>query len=176
MKKIVYIIICFLVMASTVVAEEKKENIVSTNVFNFIISTFGIEYERVINQNWGLQGSFRYGSYKIGDFNVNWPGFTAGARWYTNGEAPAGFFIGPSIYANLMSIDFKLGTVAETISATFIGPMAELGYKWIWGNVTLYPSTIVGYLSGEAKSAKTGQKLSYGGTALGLGLNIGIVF
>lgn len=176
MRKILYIFFGLLLMVSTVWADEKKENIVSTNTLNFIISTFGVEYERIINPKWGIQGSFRYGSYKIGDFNVSWPGFTVGGRWYYSEEAPAGWFVGPSIYANIMSVTFKLATTQDIVSGFFIGPIVDYGYRWVWDSIVLSPSAMFGYLVGEIKSDITNQKLSYGGTTYGIGLNLGIAF
>lgn len=176
MRKILYIFFGLLLMVSTVCADEKKENIVSTNVFNFFISTFGAEYERIINPEWGVQGSFRYGSYKIGDVDVSWPGVTVGVRRYIDKEAPSGYFVGASIYANIMSATFRLGTKEDVISAFFIGPMLETGYRWVWDSIVLSPSAIFGYLAGEAKSDKLNLKLSYGGIAYGAGLNLGIAF
>jgi len=158
--------------------EKQLQNNVSVNVFNFIISTFSVEYERFLfySQKLGIYGTARYGSFEISDVDISWPGVSAGVRFYPNGHAPAGLFLAGLLYWNQMKVDFQLGGLSEEVTASFIGPMVGLGYRWNMDGFTVAPAFQVGSLSGEAKSAVTNQKLNYGGGAFMLGLNVGYAF
>lgn len=158
------------------------KNVLTTNAFNFIIATFGAEYERVLSEKSGVYGAFRYGSFKIGDSDASWPGVSVGYHMYPGGHAPTGFYWGPLAYFNAMTVTFsgldaKLAKTTEKVSATFIGPMVDAGTRWDWGGFVLSPSLQIGYLTGEAKSTLTGaSSFGYGGFAWGLGLNVGAAF
>ena len=166
-----------------------KKNVLTTNVFNLIVSTFGAEYEYINDPGMGIQGSFRYGSYKIGDYECSWPGVSAGVRFYPGKNAPTGMYWGPLLYAQFMSVTFPgtasgfnyttmtwTYTAEETVSATFVGPMVELGYRWDWGGFAFSPSLQLGYLAGKAENESGNASLSYGGFAWGVGLNCGVTF
>jgi hypothetical protein len=168
-------------LASTVPSGARADikNVLSTNVLNLFIGTFSAEYEYATSPTMGLFGVFRYGSFKIGDHETSWPGFSAGVHFYPREKAPEGFFWGPLLYANLMTTtfsDFWTGK-KEDVSATFIGPMVEGGHRWNWDGFTLGLSLQFGFLAGSLENPFVpGDELSYGGFAWGLGANVGYGF
>ncbi|MEK7767286.1 MAG: hypothetical protein AAB368_13735 [bacterium] len=163
----------------------EHQNVLTTNVFNLIITTFGLEYERVLSESGGAWGAFRYGSYDFGSgAKASWPGVSLGYHWYPAKNAPTGFYIGPLLYTQFMNFTFTGlslatagATISEDVTGTFIGPMVDLGTRWDWGGFILSPSLQVGYLTGSVKAKTVNVSApSYGGVAFGLGLNVGAAF
>lgn len=176
-------------ISSLPVKGQAKEysNVLSTNIFNYVISTFSVEYEHFnAAKKMGVYATVRYGSFEISDIDITWPGASIGVRWYPGGHAPSGFFWGPLLYWNQMKaeftarvvtlVPFSVTEVKEDVTASFFGPMVGIGYRWNWGGFTFAPAFQAGFLTGDLESSLTGQDITYGGGAWGLGLNAGFAF
>ncbi len=175
-------------LAGVATAAKPVKNVISTNVFNLGIGVFSAEFEHMRNEKMGFYGVLRYGGYKIGSYETTFPGITLGLHMYPGGKGPEGMYWGPMLYANIVTTTFSYTTLAgtwpnwyyttteEEVSATFFGPMVDVGYRWNWGGFTLSPSFQVGFLIGNLEDSTGTLSLDYGGGAYLAGLNLGYAF
>ncbi|MEW6556722.1 MAG: DUF3575 domain-containing protein [Elusimicrobiota bacterium] len=195
-KKLLVVLLLGLAVVSVMKAQEHNSAI-TTNIFNLFIALPSAEFETKIADNMGLFGSLRFGSYEIGDFKTSIFGVSAGVDIYPGkSEGIEGFYIGPMLYLNQMTVTFKsigyydytdiwnpvyVPGKTEDVSGSMLGPMCRIGYRWDWGGFAFSPSAQLGFIVGKIESSITdaaGQKmeLKYGGFSFGLGLNMGVAF
>lgn len=150
------------------------KNSVTTNVLGMAIGAVNGIYEFEYGDKetvgvgvsmWGLtSGSWKFSSTSLGaDYNI-----------YKSGKKFEGFYVGPSVWLNMVSAEYKSLTLnnalqwvatIEKASGTFFMLGGNLGYKWLWdGGFTLGTGLGVGYTVGSMEVG--GEKAPYGGFGL----------
>lgn len=97
--------------------------VVSTNPFGLMFEWFNAEYERKIGRTltWGLSSSF----FSLDAGDTDYVNGTALVRYYPQGAALSGFYIGGRTGVHRVSADGESGV--------FYGVGFEIGYNWLLG-------------------------------------------
>ena len=121
-----------------------KKNIIKINLTSFFISTFHLNYERVINKKVTLQLGTHYSFFDSGfsnrsinrDKGIRGFGITPEIRFYPNGAAPVGFFIAlsPRFQYYTFTNETYNGLNNSQISWTGVGVGFLMGRQWLVGD------------------------------------------
>jgi hypothetical protein len=97
--------------------------VLSANPFGLMFNWFNADYERKINESstWGVSGSF----FSFGGDDADYVNVQAAYRYYPQGAALSGFYLGGKGGLHHVGID--------TESGRFFGLGFELGYNWLLG-------------------------------------------
>ena len=118
MKKVVtlFSIVLLAIQASNAqVTDDRKTNVINVNLTSFLISHYGLSYERVLSDKISvrLYGDLAYFNYKLSDDNIKLNGFgiLPEFRYYVSGKgAPYNYFVGLYGVIRRYSLD---GSISE---------------------------------------------------------------
>ncbi len=98
-----------------------------------------------------------------------------GANFWPTGNALKGFFVGPRLGVNFVSISYNPDPTASGSGALFIG-MAQAGYQFVWGGFTLSLGGGVGYAFGSVTATGAASYSYPVGITYNLSLRLGATF
>ena len=148
----------------------EHKNILKTNMTSFFISTFHLNYERVMNKQVTLQLGVHYsffGNGVFGDDNgsrnsngVSGFGITPEIRFYPNKIAPIGFYVAfsPRVQSYTVFNEYYNqtgGTSSEQVRYTAVGAGFLVGGQWLIGDrisIESYAGPSINYTNVSAKN------------------------
>lgn len=112
---------------------QTKSNVIKTNLFSPIVKTYWLSYERLLNEDMGVQLGAFYTGAKAGDTKLDGFGLNPEFRYYlSNAAAPKGIYIAPRLrYTNFTlkvtddNVDAK-GTYSAFGGGLLVGAQAHL--------------------------------------------------
>jgi hypothetical protein len=187
MKRSLFMAIFFLALISQLIQAQEnqvkeKKNAVKLNLISPFVKTFNLAYERVLNENLGLQIRGYYTGYsdKGTDPETKTTGFgiIPELRLYLSEKkkAPAGFFVAPFIRFDKFDVteNYEDGS---TIEGTYsdIGAGLLIGHQSVFSNIVTLEAFIgPQYIFGKEEGDIEGQRLK--GVLPRGGVTIGILF
>lgn len=178
MRKV--LLICLLVSLLGTGTALAVEQVISANPLGLLVGVANVEYERVMDDDssWAMRGLF----WSDEDGRWDWSAFGAGAsyRRYFSPPwteeiyfAPAGWYW--AVGADILSVSADRTDIwgrVETGSAVLLGPTAEVGYQWLFGNgFTVEVGAGLSILIGELVVA--GEDIPVVGVAPGFTFGLG---
>jgi len=178
---LVTLVLVLLTMGATA---QTKSNVLKTNLFSPILKTYWLSYERLFNDDAGVQLGFFYTGWNFGDTKLSGFALTPEARFYlSESAAPKGIYLAPGL---------RYSSLTATTDATDTDPGGEAtvstyGGALIVGAQTLLKEvvTIEAYI-GPSYSAKTVDIKSgveedfdlgsFEGFGIRIGVTLGVAF
>jgi len=180
MKKILFYAVILLAGFSQILSAQDKKNAIKLNLMSPFVKTFNLAYERVLNENLGLQLRGYYTGYtnKSDDPKTKTEGFgiLPELRLYLSEKksAPGGFFLAPFLRFDKFNVtdtyeegnenagtwtDFGAGLVIghQAVFSNIVTLEAFIGPQYIWGNE-----------SGDVEPLKLNGVLPRGGVTVGI--------
>ena len=133
-KKAFFVLFSMLAVSSPAFAQDsgtrtpvEHKQIITANPIGIVFGWFNAEYERKVNETttWGVSGS----NFQGFDSDFNYSNVSAIARYYPQGAALTGFFIGGKLGVHHVSEEYG----PEDDSATALGVGVDVGYNWLIG-------------------------------------------
>jgi hypothetical protein len=97
-------------------ADSPRENVILTNVFLYPFGVFNVEYERVLDERWGVTGAVTgfFANGTLFDSSVRSRGFGVGfgGRYYLTGAAPTGVFLAAFLRAFHVDLETSNGNAS----------------------------------------------------------------
>ncbi len=179
LKKLLVVAVMLGVLSKGVVFASATQS-VTTNILGLAVgSVNGIyEFKKGDKDTIGVGGSIW--SISSGDWKLSSTSLGVDYNIYKKGKILEGFYIGPSLWLNMVSAEYTSTTLVgwtivkqtEKSSGTFITLGGNLGYKWLLDNLAIGVGLGVGYTAGSIEVG--GSKAPYGGFGLTrLALDIG---
>ncbi|MEN9354966.1 MAG: hypothetical protein RL318_2291 [Fibrobacterota bacterium] len=160
-------------------AEGEKNNVFGVNPLGLIFNIYTGDYARFIQDGKAeIDIPFTYWQ-PIDELTMMSIG--AKYRMHIKGQ-PEGPFVGGGVGVGYVSWDYKYidfnsanwDTKTETITGITVTPVAELGYRWIWGSgFTMAPSVEAGFGIGKVES-ENGAVPTTTADGFQWGLNLGL--
>lgn len=186
MKRKLFLPLALIIFALS--ANAQKSNIIKVNLLSPILRTGNFAYERVINENLGLQLRGYFSSFNLDDQPVSGFGIIPEARFYVANEkdAPQGFFVAPfvlySSYDIESTVDDGMGNpyVAKGTLDTFGGGVV-VGTQKVFSDIVTFEAFIgLKYSSGKAEVTEGNDGDIDSGQLSGFlprgGITLGIMF
>lgn len=157
MKRI--IVLPLLLMLFALSSFGQKSNIIKLNLLSPILKTGNFAYERVLNENVGLQLRGYFSSFDIDDQPVSGFGIIPEARFYVANEkdAPQGFFVAPFVLYSSYDIE---STVNDGLPEEYIakgnlnnfGGGVVVGTQKVFSDIVTFEAFIgIKYTSGKVE-------------------------
>lgn len=132
-KKAAIVLFFALLVSSPAYAQDTRQpvdhkQIVTANPIGIVFGWFNAEYERKINETttWGVSASHL----TFFDDDFTYSNVSALARYYPQGAALTGFFVGGKMGVHNVSDDSEF---RDDENGTFLGLGVDVGYNWLVG-------------------------------------------
>jgi hypothetical protein len=134
-KKAAFVLFFALAVSSPALAQDtgtrtpvEHKQIITANPIGIVFGWFNAEYERKVSETttWGVSGS----NFQGFDSDFSYSNISAIARYYPQGAALTGFFVGGKLGVHHISDDYDFG---DDDSATAVGVGVDVGYNWLVG-------------------------------------------
>lgn len=157
-------------------AEGEKNNVFGLNPLGLIFNMYSGDYARFIQDGKAEIDVPFFFWQPIDELTM----FSVGAKYrlHLKGQ-PEGPFVGGGVGVGYVSWEFSswdenFNPTTEEITGVTVTPVAELGYRWIWGSgFTMAPSVELGYGVGKVES-ESGTVPSTDPSGFQWGLNLGL--
>lgn len=170
----------FLVLGTMIIQAQQKNNVIKTSLISPFVSTYVVAYERVLNEDMGLQIGLYYSGADVFEADFRGYAITPEFRYYLSEEktAPDGAFIAPYLRYQSFTIDDESSTSSATL--TGLGGGLLIGVQRVFkGTVSLsafigpaYIAPSIEYEDPENQFFDRGN----GGFWARAGINVGIAF
>jgi hypothetical protein len=181
MKKSILLFALMLAGLSQMIqAQDSKKNVIKLNLMSPFIRTFNLAYERVLNENMGLQIRGYYTGYKNKEEDPQTQtkgfGIIPEFRLYLSDKksAPAGFFIAPFIRFDKFDVTDSYEDGNEvTGTSTDFGAGLLIGHQAVFSNIVtlevfIGPQYIFSNQEGDVEESDFNGVLPRGGLTVGL--------
>ena len=174
MRKLLGVVVLFAVgIAAHAQTESGKANAFKANLFSPIFKTGSFFYERAINEKSSAQLGFGFTSANISDVKVSGVLITPEYRYYLSKEVLNGFYVGPYLRYQNLTIKDKDDPNSKATLTTYGGGVV-VGRQWLFSDiVTLDVFLGPNYNSGKVK-VKSGSDPDVPGVFEGFGARIGL--
>jgi hypothetical protein len=132
-KKAAIVLFFALAVSSPAFAQDTRtpvehKQIITANPIGIVFGWFNAEYERKVSETttWGVSGS----NFQGFDSDFNYSNVSALARYYPQGAALTGFFVGGKLGVHHVSDDYEF---RDDESSTAVGVGVDVGYNWLVG-------------------------------------------
>jgi hypothetical protein len=141
-------------------AEDSHRHLLTTNPFLMLFNWYNIEYELRLARHSTIGFA---GSYVTFDDDDDSDKETYGGggiiyRYYAQGEAPGGFYVGGRL--GMYSIEIEDTDTGDSESESTFGFGIDIGYTWLLGDTRRFAISIGGgairYFGGDLEDAKAG--------------------
>lgn len=123
----VFVVLVVIILAGGVAFSAAPSKVIKLNPFGFILGVYNADYEMVTSNKSSLVISGLLMRYAVGSDSLTALGGGLSYRYYTRGDAPKGFYVGPSA-----SIAFANANInAASASALVFGVGGVAGHQWI---------------------------------------------
>jgi hypothetical protein len=152
------------------------QKIVSINPLGYLFGVINLDYEKVKNNKRTFIIGGTYLTFNSSSWNVSGIGGRVGMQIYKEGNAPHGFYYGPTGSIAYVTAEYTdpYGMTSSSKGTAFsVGGRA--GYQWISKeNITFNINVGVNYMLGSISAA--GQKAPMGGISPQIGTSLGYAF
>ncbi|GAB4091537.1 DUF3575 domain-containing protein [Flaviaesturariibacter terrae] len=162
-------------------AQAQKSNAIKVNILSPIVKSGSFFYERAIGENKTVQLGVGFTAYNKSDVKFNGIFLTPEFRFYLNGEAMNGVYVGPFLRYQNLKIEDKSGGTSDKATLSTFGGGAVVGRQWIFGNVVtldlfIGPSYSTGTVKYDDGAGNTSIPGSLNGFGVRTGVTLGVAF
>ncbi|KUG06537.1 DUF3575 domain-containing protein [Solirubrum puertoriconensis] len=178
--------------ASATAASAQSSNAFKANIFSPLVKTGSFFYERKVSETSSAQLGFAFTSWTPGDSKLSGIILTPEYRFYLSGTSMNGFYVGPYLRFQSMSLsttyedyDYVTDTTVEREAKgrlTTFGAGVAVGRQWMFKDrITIDPYLGLGYNGGSAKAEDGSNEDqldagTFSGFGLRPGFTVGIAF
>lgn len=161
--------ILLIVISNTIIFAQPKRAVM-VNPLGLFWGVMNVQYEFRYDNDNSIALRANFVGYDIGSFSNSAFGFGGSYRWYQNSKPVIGLWYGPSADILFWNAREKHLITPVTHSSTFLGVGGDIGYKWNFNQFGVEVFGGLRYYFGQIEG------LSFGGTSLIAGINLGYLW